>query len=289
MNIALTGSSGLIGSYLAKDLRKANHKIFYISSGKSSPQDNIFSYKDMLDCKILEPIDCMIHLASINSEMNELDIPLEVDITEKVIQGMKLMNCQKIIFYSTAKVYGDNTFENKLLLETSAIDPLCSYSKAKMLCEEIISQSAHTKSFEYLIFRMPPVLINHPRSNLGKLFQVVERGLPIPSFRAGDVNQRSFLSYEFLVSILEAAIQSTDHIQNEVFNLADTDPISTNDLLRRFASSIQKKAKIIYLPNFIFKAMLQVNQLQLILCRLFGNFHLSNAKLIKEFNISDNT
>jgi nucleoside-diphosphate-sugar epimerase len=289
MNIALTGSSGLIGSSLVKDLRKANHKIFCISSGKSSPEDNIFSYKDMLDCKILEPIDCMIHLASINSEMNELDIPLEVDITEKVIQGMKLMNCQKIIFYSTAKVYGDNSFDHKLLLETSAIDPLCSYSKAKMLCEEIISQSANTKSFEYLIFRMPPVLINHPRSNLGKLFQIVERGLPIPSFRAGDVNQRSFLSYELLASILEAAIQSTDHFPNEVFNLADTDPISTNDLLRRFASSIQKKAKIIYLPNFIFKAMLQVNQLQLILCRLFGNFYLSNAKLIKAFNISDNT
>ena len=289
MNIALTGSSGLIGSCLLKDLRKANHKIFCISSGKSSPQDNIFSYEDMLDCQILEPIDCMIHLASINSEMNALDIPLEVDITEKVLQGMRLMSCQKIIFYSTAKVYGDNSFDNKLLLETSAIDPLCSYSKAKILCEEIISQSANTMSFEYLIFRMPPVLINHPRSNLGKLFQVVERGLPIPSFRAGDVNQRSFLSYEFLVSILEAAIQSTGHIQNEVFNLSDTDAISTNDLLRRFASSIQKKAKIIYLPNFIFKAMLQVNRLQLILCRLFGNFNLSNAKLIKAFNISDNT
>ena len=54
---------------------------------------------------------------------------------------------------------------------------------------------------------MPPVLIDSPKSNLGKLFQVVEKGIPIPSFRAGDLNKRSFLSYKFLVKILNTTLQ----------------------------------------------------------------------------------
>jgi hypothetical protein len=54
---------------------------------------------------------------------------------------------------------------------------------------------------------MPPVLINHPKSNLGKLFQLVEKGIPIPSFQVGDINQRSFLSYELLAYVLEAILQ----------------------------------------------------------------------------------
>tara|TARA_B100000795_G_C22778714_1_gene431230 strand:+ start:879 stop:1748 length:870 start_codon:yes stop_codon:yes gene_type:complete len=287
MNIALTGSSGLIGSHLLNDLKKMNHNITCISSSSSSPADGIYSYEDMNAGKILVPIDCIIHLASMNSEITELDIPAEVAITENIINGMRALKCKRIIFFSTAKVYGDNSFENMLFLESSPLNPSCFYGKAKILCENIISSSSKDSSFSYVIFRMPPVLINHPKSNLGKLFQVVERGLPIPSFRAGDLNERSFLSYAFLSSILESTLKKESYGNNEIFNLSDTKVFATNELLRSFASSINKKARIIYFPNFIFQAMLRVNRLQSILCRLFGNFRISNAKLLNEFNLQD--
>jgi hypothetical protein len=60
-----------------------------------------------------------------------------------------------------------------------------------------------------------------------------------------------------------------------------------HDLLRRFGKSVNKKPKFIYLPDFFFKAMMRVNRLQSILSRLYGNFHLSNAKLKKEFEVPD--
>ena len=44
---------------------------------------------------------------------------------------------------------------------------------------------------------------------------------------------------------------------------------------------------IAYFPNFLFKAMLRIDKLQSILCRLFGNFQLSNARLLNKFNSKD--
>ena len=287
MNIALTGSSGLIGSRLLHDLKKMDHTVSCISSSQSSPKDNIYSYEDMDAGNILLSIDCIVHLASINSEMHESDIAAETAITERIIEGMKTMGCKKIIFFSTAKVYGDNSFQNVIFSESNPLAPSCPYSYAKILSENMISSSSNETSFDYLIFRMSPVLIGRSKSNIGKLFNVVERGIPIPSFRAGDLNKRSFLSYEFLAKILNITLHDASHFTNETLNLSDPDTISTNKLLRNFASSIKKKVLIIYFPNFLFKAMLRVDKLQLILCRLFGNFQLSNARLLNKFNLKD--
>jgi hypothetical protein len=134
---------------------------------------------------------------------------------------------------------------------------------------------------------MPPVLINDPKSNVGKLFKLVEKGIPIPSFAVGDINQRSFLSYDLLVYILKVILKRGIIASSQAFNLSDHEPISTNGLLKRFGKSINKKPKIIYLPNSLFKAMIKVNRLQLFLSKMFGNFHLSNAKLKKEFELPE--
>ena len=112
---------------------------------------------------------------------------------------------------------------------------------------------------------MPPVLINHPESNLGKLFRLVEKGIPIPSFTVGDINQRSFLSYDLFAYVLEVILKKGTISSSQTFNLSDSKPISTNDLLKRFGESINKKPRIIYLPNFLFKTMIKINRLQLIL------------------------
>ena len=147
MNIALTGSSGLIGSRLLIDLKNLNYNFFCISSSLSIPEKNIYSYEDMLLGKVSQSIDCIIHLASLNSNISEEDIPLEIEITKNVIRGMSIMGCKKIIFFSTSKVYGDNSFADELFSEISPLNPSCPYSKAKVECENLISKSANNMDF----------------------------------------------------------------------------------------------------------------------------------------------
>ena len=285
MNIALTGSSGLIGSCLLKDLKRTNHNLICISSSYSRPNENIYSYEDMLAGKILESIDCIIHLASMNSEMSKEEIPLEVEITKKVIEGMDAMRCKKIIFFSTSKVYGENSFVQDIFLEDSSLNPLCPYGQAKVECEQVIDRFSEDMGYRYIIFRMPPILINDPKSNIGKLFEIIGKGLPIPSFSQGDSNLRSFLSYEFLYSSIKMALRFEYKLPNKIFNLSNTHPISTNELFRVIGLSMNRNARIVYFPNFLFKAMIRVNRLQLILCRLFGNFNMPNTKLLTEFDL----
>jgi len=287
MNIALTGSTGLIGSKLLLDLQKMGHEVLCISSSRSSQEDNIFLYEEIRSKKFNFNADFVLHLASINSNLTQLEMHQEIDLLEKVTGIMETLNCKNIIFFSTIKVYGENSFDCTLIDETFNQNPECFYGKAKAKCERLLEELSNEMKFNYLIFRMPPVLINHPKSNLGKLFQLVEKGIPIPSFQVGDINQRSFLSYELLAYVLEAILQKGTIFSSQIFNLSDSEPISTNDLLKRFGRSINKNPRIIYLPNFLFKAMIKINRLQLILCRLFGNFYLSNAKLKKEFELPE--
>jgi nucleoside-diphosphate-sugar epimerase len=289
MNIALTGSSGLIGSKLLKHLCDLGHEVLSISSSHSSHKDNIFLYEELQSREISFKADFLIHLASINSNLEESEIPLEIELLNKAIDCMENLNCKNIIFFSTIKVYGENSFNANLINvdENFPKAPECSYGLAKELCEQALINLSHEKNFNYLIFRLPPVLINHPKSNLGKLFQLVERGFPIPSFRIGDLNQRSFLNFELLAYVVTEVINEEIISSSKILNIADSEAISTNDLLRRFGKSINKTPRIIYLPNIFFKVMIRINRLQLILCRLFGNFYLSNAKLKKKFNIPE--
>jgi len=279
MNIALTGSSGLIGSRLLSDFKNMGHDVLCISSSESCPEEKIFLYEELQSNKIDFEADFLIHLATINSNLDESEIPLEISLIEKVINSMQSLNCKNLIFFSTTKVYGDNTFEQHIIDENFPKNPKCFYGEAKAKCEEILLNSALENKFNSLILRLPPILINHSKSNLGKLFQLVERGLPIPSFRLGDSNQRSFLSYNLLTCFLGEVLSKKDLFSSNILNLSDKDPISTNGLLKRFGKSINKKPRIIYLPNFFFKVMMRVNRLQLILRKLFGNFHLSTSKL----------
>ncbi|MDC0080047.1 NAD-dependent epimerase/dehydratase family protein [Pseudomonadota bacterium] len=285
MNIALTGSSGKIGSHLLADFKKMGHEVLCISSSRSSHDNNTFLYEELESEDINFKADYIFHLASINSNLEESEVTNEISLIKSAINCMESLDCKNFIFFSTIKVYGDNSFGSYLIDENSPIQPKCFYGKAKANCELELINSAKTKNFNYFIFRLPPVLINHPQSNLGRLFYFVEQGLPIPSFHVGDANCRSFLNYDLLIDVLKIVLNEQAINSNKIYNLADNDPISTNDLLRWFAKSTNKKLRIIYLPNFFFTVMMNVNLLQLILCRLFGNFHLSNEKLRKDFKL----
>jgi len=287
MNIALTGSSGMIGSLLAEDLKKMGHNILCISSSQSSHESNIFLYDEILSENHSFQADCFLHLASQNSELMSSDINKEVSISQKAIDCMMALDCKKIIFFSTIKVYGDNSFEYKQIEEQSNLEPTCFYGTAKKKCEAAISQLAAEKNFNFTIFRLPPLLINHPKSNLRKLFQLAKKGYPIPSFKAGDSNLRSFLPYSLLKQVINLAVNDTSKINNQILNLTNSRPISTNALFALIGDKVGKNIKIIYLPNFIFNIMRKVAKLESILCRLYGNFHISNAKLKQEFIISD--
>ncbi len=284
MNIAVTGSSGLIGSFLLKDLKKANHSVLCISSSKSIHHENIFTYEEILSGKTNAKVDFLIHLASINSNLNESQINEELNLSKKVFQSMCALDCKKIIFFSSIKVYGENSFVQKEYSEESLLEPESYYGEAKKKCENFFIDMASDENFSYIILRLSPLILEHPNSNIGKFFYFIRKGFPLPSFQKGNHNKRSFLSYDNLIKSLFIILDNKISVQNEIFNLADPISISTHSLINKIGSMVGKKPKIIKLPNFLFKLMMRVNRLQSLLNRLYGNFSISSEKFKNTFS-----
>ena len=129
MKILVTGGTGYIGSHTAVELLKENHDVIIIdnlSNSKIEVVDKIekisgkqikFYQGDVQDKKVLnkifskEKIEAVIHFAGLKAVGESVAKPLEyyrnnLDSTLSLLEVMKEYNCKKIVFSSSATVYG---------------------------------------------------------------------------------------------------------------------------------------------------------------------------------------
>ena len=147
MIIAVTGSSGSIGQELVPFLEKLGHIVVKISNSVTNKDQYIFSYYDYKNGQIKLDVDILIHLASHNSLLTAENYHNEIKLTDDIVNGLNSIRCKRLIFFSTGKVYGDNSFLYQEYDESSALNPSCYYSKAKKGCEELIHQRSNNLEF----------------------------------------------------------------------------------------------------------------------------------------------
>jgi UDP-glucose 4-epimerase len=281
MIIAVTGATGSIGKELVSFLEDQGHVVLRISSSLPSNGRSIFSYHDLKSHSIEHPVECFIHLASLNSSLTESNIHIESQLAKDVLVAMKHLNCKRLIFFSTAKVYGDNSFASETFSESSPLNPSCPYSRAKKLCEDILLSESSQPGFGSIIFRLPPVLNQSDTSNLGRLMKLARRGTFIPLLTQGQDNQRSFISSNNIETVINHVIANPTLFKgNKLYNLADEGDISLNNLL-----SIHAKRKIYVLPRLVSEFFFKIPFLKTILLKLYGNFVLENSKLQSEMGV----
>jgi UDP-glucose 4-epimerase len=281
MIIALTGSNGSIGKELLPFLRDLGHQVITISSSIAGDGKNNFSYKDLKKRQVPFQVDIFIHLASINSEMSAESIQKEVQLVETVLASLASLSCKKLIFFSSSKVYGENSLEPNFFNELSALNPQCNYGRAKKLCEERIIIQSSTSNIYYLILRLPPVINQSKKSNIGKLINISRKSAVIPSLAHGNLNQRSFISINNIRSFFHHIFKNLHLLEKqEIYNLSDSEHISLNELL-----SVSSKSKIFLLPMAVSKLFFQIPSLKNILIKLFGNFVVENKKLTRDMGV----
>ena len=281
MNIALTGASGSIGKELLPFLKSLGHRVFIISSSTPSDGEIFFSYEDLKNKTFDFPIDIFFHLASINSNLDQKDINNEVQLTKEVLSSLPSLSCKRLIFFSSSKVYGDNSFSSTTYNELFTLKPICAYGMAKKLCEEVIKLESSKINVRSIIFRLPPVLNQSTDSNLGKLIKFSKSGIPIPMLAQGITNQRSFLSFNNLETIIHLVLSNKDSFaQNKIYNLADRGSISLNELLK-----IAGKGYLPFISKTFSNFLIKIPFLKKFLLRLYGNFVLDNSKLQDDMDV----
>ena len=121
------------------------------------------------------------------------------------------------------------------------------------------------------------------KGNLNLLYQLVSKGLPWPlgSFQ----NQRSFLSVENLCFVIKELLEN-ETIPSGVYQVADEQSLSTNELIQLLGASLDKKSRIWNLSTYwitrfsefgdLFHFPLNSERLQ----KLTENYVVSNSKIV---------
>ena len=155
MKILVTGGAGYIGSHITQSLLNSGYEVLVIdnlSTGfkEAIPNQAQFVIADVRDSQHLsyilnnEKISSVVHLAAKlivpDSVLNPQDYyDNNFNGTLSVIKACKASNINRIIFSSSAMVYGDST--NQDFSEYLPIRPLNPYGHSKAMCEQILLDS----------------------------------------------------------------------------------------------------------------------------------------------------
>ena len=266
-SIFLTGSSGFVGKNLKKQFTTFN-----IEEYERNSEININS-------------NIIIHLAGKAHDLR-FNQPYEeyyesnTELTKRIYDAFLVSKAKVFIMLSSVKAAAESVDE--VLNENFIPNPTTHYGKSKFLAEQYIIKKGIREDKRFYILR--PSMIHGPenKGNLNLLYRFVSFGLPWPlgSFE----NKRSFCSIDNLFFVIKELIYREDIISG-IYNIADEQPLSTNDLIRLIASSQNKKIKILKMPIFLIKFIamlgdiigLPINNYRL--QKLTESFVVSNAKL----------
>jgi nucleoside-diphosphate-sugar epimerase len=232
--IGITGASGFVASNLIQEFE---HKYKIRKYHRSS--------------NILIDEEVVIHLAAISDDVKNARNPEEyfnvnTEYTKKVFRSFLNSNASIFIMLSSVKAIADSI--DGFLSEETRPNPMSYYGKSKLLAERFIFSNKIPEKKKIFVLR--PCMIHGPRNlgNIKHLYNVIAMGYPWPLGKY--TNVRSYCSIDNLLFVIDELISRED-IPSGVYNVADNQPVSTNELVTLMAMLANVKPRIWNIPKSI--------------------------------------
>ena len=272
-NILITGAAGFVGTnlqlYLSEMYSLSTISIRYLPS-------QVFDINS----------DAVVHLAGKAHDLKKVSNPKDYyeanyELTKQLFDSFLTSEASVFIFMSTVKAVADEV--KGVLTEDTIPNPKTHYGIAKHQAEQYILSQDLSRGKRVYILR--PCMIYGPgnKGNLNLLYQLVAKGLPWPL--GAFENKRSFLSVENLCFVIKELLENKS-IPSGVYQVADDNPLSTNELIQLLGNSLGKKSSIWSIPvSFIRRVAKLGDFLQLPLNserlqKLTENYVVSNRKIV---------
>lgn len=275
MTALITGSTGFVGKNLIHYLQACN--MSYVPLTRAELSSGAFSK--------LEQSVSIIHLAGKAHDLKNVSLSdeyysINFDLTKDIYDTFLKSNGKKFIFISSVKASAD-IVQGKLA-ESDVPDPQTHYGKSKLMAEEYIQSQALPNGKSFFILR--PCMIHGPgnKGNLNSLYKLISKGIPFPL--AAFDNKRSFLSVENLCFVIRELLDRDD-IPSGVYNVADDEPLSTNDLIKIIANASDREAKLWKISPVLIKSLAKLGDLLKLpltterLNKLTQNYIVDNSKI----------
>ena len=297
MNILITGIHGFVGSNLVNALKR-QHTIFGLDivAPAKDGVERTYSWAD-LDNGRLPRVDAIIHLAgkahdTKNRSAAEVYFQVNTGLTKKIFD---YFSCHpetgKFIFFSSVKAAVDKV-PGEVLYEDIEPCPVGPYGESKVKAENYIREQIERRREIYEgreIVILRPCMIHGPgnKGNLNLLYGFVKKGLPWPL--GAFENRRTFTSIDNLTFVISGMLSKK--IESGIYNMADDEPLSANELIDVICSAMGKKARIIRVGRKLITAAarsgdilhLPLNSFRL--NKLTENYVVSNQKIKKALGI----
>ncbi len=273
MEIVVTGASGFVGINLQEYLK---------DSYGLNPLRVRYIAHQQFDLRG----DVVVHLAGKAHDLKKVSNPKDYydanfELTKQLFDGFLQSETKIFIFMSTVKAVADDI--DVVLTENYIPNPKTHYGISKHQAEKYILSKELPLDKRVYILR--PCMIHGPgnKGNLNLLYQLVAKGLPWPlgAFK----NKRSFLSIENLCFVIKELLDNKS-IPSGVYQVADDNPLPTNDLIQLLGNSLNKKSRIWNIPVSWIKGAAKLgNVLHLPLNterlqKLTENYVVSNEKIV---------
>ena len=258
MRILITGGAGFIGSHVTKLLLEQNHQVTVIDNLSRGHRQSLdsqipFIQADILDQKKLEEIlpghDAVIHMASLIEVGESVKNPQEfaqnnIVGTVNLLEAMRKTNVKKIIFSSSACVYG---VPKKLPITEE--DPLGEqenpYGITKVTMEEFCTLYYRLYNFDVIILRYfnpyGPGELHQPETHaIPNFIRAALNKNPLPLFWKGE-QTRDFIYIDDLVS---AHILPLNLGGLHIFNVGTEVGVKVTEVIRKISEILGYEVEI---------------------------------------------
>ena len=275
-NILITGSAGFIASHLIEELLKdENNYIIGIDNFYSGTKENLEFIKSIdkknrfqfieADIRNFEEINKIIrdkkieyiyHLAAIVSVQESILNPLlsnEVNVkgTLNILESAKLNSVKRVVFSSSAAVYGDEPTQPKN--ENSITKPISPYGYEKLIGEQYMKLYSELYGLETVILRYFNVYgerqsATSDYSGVISIFEKKFKNDEIPNIYGDGEQYRDFV---YVKDIVKANIKAmnTPNVSGEFFCVGTSKKISINNLVSVLNHKYSKNIKANYLES----------------------------------------
>ncbi|AHG39332.1 NAD-dependent dehydratase [Pseudomonas syringae CC1557] len=264
--VLITGGAGFIGSHLADALLANGYSVRILdnlSAGKRSnlPLDNPrveLIVGDVADAALVrhaaQGCQAVVHLAAVASVQASVDDPVRTHQsnfigTLNVCEAMREAGIKRVIFASSAAVYGNNG-EGEAITEGTPKAPLTPYASDKLASEYYLDFYRRQHGLEPVIFRFfnifgPRQDPSSPYSGVISIFaERIQKGLPIAVFGDGE-QTRDFFYIGDLLKLLLQALSRESAIEGAV-NVGLNQTTSLNELLSALSEVVGKQPEVTY-------------------------------------------
>jgi len=266
--ILVTGGAGFIGSHLVDALLASGRSVRVLDDFSTGKRDNLPLHDERLD--VLEgnvaDADCVLaamqgcsavaHLAAVASVQASVDDPVATHRsnfigTLNVCEAMRTHGVKRVLFSSSAAVYGQNG-EGAAIDEDTPKAPLTPYASDKLASEYYLDFYRRQHGLEPAIFRFfniygPRQDPSSPYSGVISIFtERAAKGLPITVFGDGE-QTRDFLYIDDLVGVLVQALDAAS-VEVGAVNVGLNQATTLLQLLQAIGDVLGGLPEIAHLP-----------------------------------------